>query len=198
MNAIFPPEAPITVRRWHSVIEEIESEGGRIVEPVLRRVVVAAVINNPLAGKWQEDLAVLIDAGETLGAELIRRAKDLLGMPVTSYGKAGIVGVDGELEHLSAVLHPKFGQPVRAAVDGVAILQSTKKRGAAGVPVDVPLSHIKAILIRSHFDAVTFAIPDAPLPREMVICLAVSGGARAHQRVGGLTETEAVGRDGMH
>ena len=197
MNALFPTDAPISVRRWHSVIEDIEVEGGRAVEPVLRRVVVAAVINNPLVGEWQEDLTVLIDAGEALGAELMLRAKDLLGMPVTSYGKAGIVGVDGELEHLSAVLHPKFGHPVRSAVDGVAILQSTKKRGAAGVGVDVPLSHIKAMMIRSHFDAITFSVPDAPLPKELVICLAVSGGPRAHQRVGGLTETAAVGEDGM-
>lgn len=197
MNASFPPGGPITVRRWHIVIEDIETEGGRSLDPVLRRVVVAAVINNPLVGQWQEDLTVLIDAGETLGAELMRRAKDLLGMPVTSYGKAGIVGVDGELEHLAAVLHPKFGHPVRSAVDGVAILQSTKKRGAPGVAVDIPLSHVKAMMIRSHFDATTFAVPDAPLPNELVICLAVSGGPRAHQRVGGLTETEAVGEDGM-
>jgi hypothetical protein len=181
------------VRRWHSSLEEIEVEGGRRIAPPLRRVVVAAVVTNPFAGRFEDDLTELIDLGELLSVELTARATALLGQPVTSYGKAGIVGTTGELEHLSAVLHPKFGQPLRKAVGGEAILQSTKKRGGPGVTIDIPLSHILEMRIRSHFDATTFMVPDAPLPHEMVICLAVAGGERAHQRVGGLTVAEAAG-----
>ena len=180
------------MRRWHSSLEEIELEGGRPVDPPLRRVVVAAVVANPLAGRYHDDLTDLIDLGERLSIELTGRAQALLGQPVTSYGKAGIVGTAGELEHLAAVLHPKFGQPLRKAVGGEAILQSTKKRGGPGVPIDIPLSHILEMRIRSHFDSTTFMVPDAPLPDEMVICLAVAGAERAHQRVGGLTLAQAV------
>jgi len=181
-----------TVRRWHSVVEEILVEGGRPVDPPLRRVVVAAVITNPQAGTFQDDLTELIDLGEELSVELTTRAQQLLGDPVTSYGKAGIVGTAGELEHLAAVLHPKFGQPLRAAVGGVAILQSTKKRAAPGASIDIPLSHIQDMRIRSHIDSTTFMVPDAPLPGEMVICLAVANGERPHQRVGGMTVKDST------
>lgn len=182
----------VTVRRWHSAIEEICMEGGRPVDPPLRRVVVSAVVTNLLAGKFQDDLSELIDLGETLSIELVTRAQQLLGDRITSYGKAGIVGTAGELEHLAAVLHPKFGQPLRAAVGGVAILQSTKKRAGPGATIDIPLSHILEMRIRSHIDSTTFMVPDAPLPDEMVICLAVAGGPRPHQRVGGITVEDAT------
>jgi len=180
------------VRRWHSAVEEILTEGGRAVDPPLVRVVVSAVVSNPMAGAFYEDLSELIDLGEALSAQMVNRAQRLLAAPITSYGKAGIVGTAGEIEHLAAVLHPKFGQPLRAAVGGVAILASTKKRGLPGSTIDIPLSHILNMRVRSHFDSTTFMVPDAPLPDEMVICLAVAGGERPHQRVGGMTVADAT------
>lgn len=197
MNSPSAPHSAVSVRRWHSVIEEIEIEGGKPLATPLRRVIVAAVITNPFAGTWADDLEQLIEIGAVLGTQLARRATALLGQPATSFGKAGIVGVQGELEHLAAVLHPKFGHSVRAMVGGNSILQSTKKRSVAGASIDIPFSHITAMMIRSHVDATTFSVPDAPLPNEMLICLALAGGERAHQRVGGLTEADAKGEDGM-
>ncbi|GAB3306884.1 amino acid synthesis family protein [Epidermidibacterium keratini] len=179
-----------TVRRWHSQIEEIEYEGGRRVDPPHRRVIVAAVVANPYAGQWQDDLSELIDLGEQLSAELTARAQALLGNPVRAFGKAAIVGSAGEIEHVSAVVHPRFGQPLRAATDGAALLQSIKKRGGPGTVVDVPLSHYRDMAVRSHFDSTSVMVPDAPLPDEMVIALAVADGPRAHQRIGGKTEAD--------
>ena len=113
--------------KWVTFSEEILSEGGRELEKPLRRVAVAAVLKNPYAGEYSEDISELIDAGEWLATELMVRAKAALGGPVEAYGKGGIVGEKGELEHVAALLHPKFGAPVRAAADGVSILPSVKK-----------------------------------------------------------------------
>ena len=107
--------------------------------------------------RWSDDLAELIDFGEYLGDELTRRCQEVLGEPVEAYGKGGIVGEHGELEHVAAVLHPKFGAPTRERVGGVSILPSVKKRAAMGATLDIPVHHIKAMLVRSHFDAVTIA-----------------------------------------
>jgi hypothetical protein len=188
----------VTIRKWATFIEEVHEEGGKPLARPLRRVAVAVVVKNPYAGQNPDDLAELIDLGEVLGDELMRRCQEALGSPVEAYGKGGIVGEAGELEHVAAVLHPKFGAPTRGRVGGVSILPSVKKRGAMGATLDVPVHHIKAMLVRSHFDAITISIPDAPASDELVLALAVTDGGRPHARVGGLRAEDAVGDDGLH
>ena len=143
-------------------------------------VAVAVVCSNPYAGRWSDDLTELIDLGEVLGDELMRRCQEALGGPVESYGKGGIVGEHGELEHVAAVLHPKFGAPTRGRVGGVSILPSVKKRAAMGATLDIPLHHIKAMLVRSHFDAMSITRPRR------------SGRRRAAPRPGGRRRRPAV------
>lgn len=188
----------ILIRKWATFREEILSDGGRDLERPLRRVAVAAVASNPFAGRWSDDLAELIDLGEYLGDELMRRCQEALGEPVEAYGKGGIVGEHGELEHIAAVLHPKFGAPTRSRVGGVSILPSVKKRGAMGATLDIPVHHIKAMLVRSHFDAVTIQVPDAPGADELLLALAVTNAGRPHARVGGLLAADVIGEDGLH
>ena len=188
----------VEVRKWVTFSEEIHEEGGRALDRPLRRVAVAAVLKNPYADGWSENIDTLVDAGEWLATELMERAKAALDSPVEAYGKGGIVGERGELEHVAALLHPKFGAPVRAAAGGVSILPSVKKRGAMGASLDIPVHHIKAMLIRSHFDAMTIAVPDAPASDELVLALAVTDGGRPHARVGGLKAEDAIGEDGLH
>lgn len=187
----------VEVRKWVTFVEEIHAEGGRPLATPLRRAAVAAVLKNPYAGAWSEDISQLIDAGETLGDELMRRCKEALGRPVEAYGKGGIVGEQGELEHVAAVLHPKFGAPVRGLVGGVSILPSVKKRGAMGAHLDIPVHHVKAMLVRSHFDAMEICVPDAPASDELLVALAVTSSGRPHARVGGLRAEDAVGTDGL-
>jgi hypothetical protein len=188
----------IRFRKWVTFSEDIVSDGGRELERPLRRVAVAVVCSNPYAGRWSDDLSELIDLGEVLGDELMRRCQEALGGLVESYGKGGIVGEHGELEHVAAVLHPKFGAPTRGRVGGVSILPSVKKRAAMGASLDVPLHHIKAMLVRSHFDAMSITVPDAPGADELLLALAVADGGRPFARVGGLLAEDAVGEDGLH
>jgi len=188
----------ITIRKWATFIEELHQEGGKALARPLRRAAVAVVVRNPYAGTNPDDVSELIDFGEFLGEELTRRVKEALGTPVEAYGKGGIVGEAGELEHVAACLHPKFGAPTRGAVGGVSILPSVKKRGAMGASLDIPVHHIKAMLIRSHFDAMTISVPDAPASDEILLALAVSDGGRPHARVGGLKAEDAIGEDGLH
>ena len=187
----------ILIRKWVTFREEILSDGGRDLGRPLRRVAVAAVVTNPYAGRWSDDLAELIDLGEYLGDELMRRCQEALAEPVEAYGKGGIVGEQGETEHVAALLHPKFGAPVRAAAGGVSILPSVKKRGAMGAHLDIPVHHIKAMLVRSHFDAMEICVPDAPATDEIVVAVAVTNGGRPHARVGGLKAEDVVGEDGL-
>jgi hypothetical protein len=187
----------IHIRKWATLREEILSDGGRELAHPLRRVAVAAVVTNPYAGRWSDDLSELIDLGEHLGDELMRRCQETLVEPVASYGKGGIVGEHGELEHVAAVLHPKFGAPTRGRVGGVSILPSVKKRAAMGASLDIPLHHIKAMLVRSHFDAMSITVPDAPGADELLLALAVANAGRPFARIGGLAEADAVGEDGL-
>ena len=177
----------------------MRAEAGRPVDPPIRRVVTAAVLANPFAGGYTEDLTELIDASVELSAELSRIAVAALdGRPVHSYGKGGIAGIDGELEHVAAMLHPKFGAPLREAVGGgTAIIPSAKKRGGPGVTLDVPLHYKDAAFVRTHFDAVELRIVDAPADDELVIAVGLTDGGRPLPRVGGLTVEEAVGEDGL-
>ncbi len=187
----------IEIRKWVSSVEEVLSDGERGLARPVRRVVLAAVVRNPYAGRWSEELDLLIDAGEFLATQFMTRAQALLERPVEAYGKGGIVGERGELEHVAALLHPKFGRPTRELSGGVSILPSVKKRGGQGATIDIPVHHKKAMMIRSHFDSVEFRVPDAPAADEIVVALAVTDGSRPHPRVGGLRAEDAEGRDGL-
>ncbi len=187
------------IRKIVSIVDETRLEAGREVEPPIRRVVTAAVLTNPFAGRYAEDLGVLIDASVDLSAALASEAvAHLGGRDVHSYGKGGIVGMAGELEHIAAMLHPKFGAPLREACGGgKAIIPSSKKRGGPGTPLDVPLHYKDAAFVRSHFDAIELRVVDAPADDEMVIAVAVTDGGRPFPRVGGLLVDEIVGEDGL-
>src|SRR5262249_51243958 len=143
------------IRKLLTIIEETHREAGQEIRPPTRKAAAVAVIGNPCAGKLPEDLGELVALGEMLGGLLGERAVRALGiMPgqAHSYGKAAIVGEDGELEHAAAILHPNLGAPLRAAVEhGAALVPSAKKRGGMGTPIDVPLGHKDAAYVRSHF-----------------------------------------------
>ncbi len=189
------------VRKFVTIVEETAMEGGKKVDPPTRKAAALAVIKNPFAGKYVEDLEPLIDTGEALGGILGKKAVEALGIPAKnteSYGKAAIVGVDGELEHAAAILHPKFGTPLREAVGGgKAIIPSTKKMGGPGTEIDVPLHYKDAAFVRSHFDAMTVRIPDAPRSDEIVVAVVVTDSGRPHPRIGGLKKKEAKKGDGL-
>jgi hypothetical protein len=190
-------EGSITIRKWVTQVEEVLSDGLRPAPRPIRRVVVAVVIGNPYAGRWSDNLELLEVAGEQLATTFMTRALTLLDGHVEAYGKGGIVGENGEIEHIAALLHPRFGQPTRALCEGVSILPSVKKRGGQGATIDIPVHHKKAMMIRSHFDSVEFRVPDAPAANEIVVALAVSDGPRPHPRVGGLRAEDAEGSDGL-
>jgi len=189
------------IRKIVTIVEETRTEMGRAIDPPTRRAAAVAVIENPFAGRYVEDLADLIDIGEELGDLLARRAVEALGVEgseVESYGKAAAVGENGELEHAAAILHPKLGAPVRKALGkGAALIPSSKKRGGPGVALDVPLGHKDAAFVRSHFDGMEVRIADAPRANEIVVAVAVTDSGRPLPRVGGLTTAEIKGVDGL-
>lgn len=189
------------IRRIVTIVEETLIEGGRPVDPPVRRAAAIAVIRNPHAGAYVEDLSDLMDVGEELGALLPRRAVDALGIPgeaVHSFGKAAAVGAEGELEHAAAILHPKLGAPFRDVLKkGAALIPSSKKRGRPGIPFDIPLGHKDAAKVRSHFDGMEVIVPDAPRDDEIAVAIAVTDGGRPHPRVGGLRLDQVKGEDGL-
>ncbi len=189
------------IRKLLLVVEETVREGGEDVHPPTRKAAALAVIENPYAGRHAADLAQLVDLGEMLGRLLGERAAAALGVPpgiAQSYGKAAIVGEDGELEHAAAILHPKRGAPLRAAVGGgAALVPSAKKRGGMGATIDVPLGHKDAAFVRSHFDAMEIRVPDAPRRDEIVVAIVVTDAGRPHPRIGGLQASEIEGKDGL-
>ena len=187
------------IKRLFTVIDEIQQEGGRALAQPLKRVAAAAVIHNPLAGAYHEDLSELMDIGEQLGQILGERAVAALGDDRPhSYGKAAIVGMAGEREHAAALLHPKLGAPLRKAVNGgKAIIPSSKKMGGPGTVIDIPLHYKDAMFVRSHFDGMELRIEDAPRADEIVVIIAVTNGGRPHPRVGGLELADAKGEDGL-
>jgi len=187
------------IRKIVTTVEEIRYEGFSDVQPPIHKVAVSAVIKNPFAGKYQEDLSDLIDIGEWLGDYLTKEAVKILGEgKVHSYGKAAIIGLDGELEHGAAILHPKLGKPARDAIGGgKAIIPSAKKAGAAGTAIDVPLHYKDAAFVRTHYEAMEVRIPDAPNRDEIVVALVYTDGGRPHPRIGGLQVSEIKGEDGL-
>lgn len=189
------------LRKLIVAVEETRREMGKDVAPPTRKAAAVAVIENPFAGKFADNLDPLIDIGEELGDVLGRRAVEALGIKANraeSYGKAAIVGEGGELEHAAAILHPKLGKPLRAAVEkGAALVPSAKKMGGIGSAIDVPLGHKDAAYVRSHFDGMEIRVADAPRANEIVVAVVVTDSGRPLPRVGGLTKDKIEGKDGL-
>jgi len=189
------------IRKLIVQVDEVRKEMGQTIDPPTRRAVAIAVIDNPYAGRYSENLDELIAIGEELGALLGQKAVQALGIEPSaaqSYGKAAIVGENGELEHAAAILHPKLGAPLRVAVEkGAALVPSAKKRGTLGTAIDVPLGHKDAAFVRSHFDAIEARVSDAPRANEIVVAVAVTDSGRPLARIGGLQAHEAKGEDGL-
>ncbi|MDB5827675.1 MAG: peptide synthetase [Variovorax sp.] len=189
------------IRKLVIQVDEVRKEMGQTIDPPTRRAVAIAVIENPYAGRYSENLDELIAIGEELGALLGQKAVAALGIApgdAESYGKAAIVGEAGELEHAAAILHPKLGAPLRIAVEkGAALVPSSKKRGTLGTAIDVPLGHKDAAFVRSHFDAIEARVSDAPRANEIVVAVAVTDSGRPLPRIGGLKASEIKGEDGL-
>jgi hypothetical protein len=200
----------IEIRRIHSHVEDIHHEFGPVAATPLRRGAIAAVLANPFAGRHEPNLMPMMDALGAVGLEMARRlhaAMDVAVERIEGYGKGAIVGAAGELEH-GAMWHVPGGyamrellgfQEARAGRPGnaLAIVPSTKKVGPPGAALDVPLTHINASYVRSHFDAIEVRVPGAPAADELVFILAMSTGPRVHARVGGLKPAEIAKWDGL-
>lgn len=191
----------MNIRKLVIVTEQIHVEARRALDKPITRAAAIAVIANPYAARFAEDLTELIDIGEQLGGLLGERAAAALpggAATVEGYGKGAIVGMGGELEHAAAILHPKLGKPFRDAVGGgKAIIPSAKKMGTPGTVLDVPTHFKDAAFVRSHFDAMEIRVQDAPRDDELVVALVVTDGGRPHARVGGLRKEEAKLEDGL-
>ena len=189
------------IRKTQVVVETTHSDIGRELTAPTRKAAALAVIDNPFAGKFTENLDGLMDIGAELGGLLGEMCVDALGIKpeqAESYGKAAIVGENGEWEHAAAILHPKLGAPLRKAVEkGAALVPSVKKLGGQGARIDVPLGHKDAAYVRSHFDGMEVGLADAPRANEIVVVVAVTDSGRPFPRVGGLTTDDAVGEDGL-
>ena len=189
------------IRKIIVQVDEVLLEMGQPVKPPTRRALAMAVIANPYAGRYSENLDELIAIGEELGGLLGDKCVQALGIApgaAQSYGKAAIVGEGGELEHAAAILHPKLGAPLRKAVEkGAALVPSAKKIGGLGAAIDVPLGHKDAAFVRSHFDAMEARVSDAPRTHEIVVAVVVTDSGRPLPRIGGLQVSEIVGQDGL-
>lgn len=189
------------IRKLIVEVEETRMEMGKAVTPSVRKALAMAVIENPYAGRYVENLDELVAIGEELGGLLGERCVQALGIEpgqAQSYGKAAIVGEGGELEHAAAILHPKLGAPLRKAVEkGAALVPSSKKLGGLGTAIDVPLGHKDAAYVRSHFDAMEARVGDAPRANEIVVAVVVTDSGRPLARIGGLQASEIKGEDGL-
>ena len=168
-------------------VDEVHREMNRDITPPACKALAAGVFQNPYAGNYVEDLEPLYDLGAEIGGLLARRAVESLGVKpgeIQSYGKGAVIGTDGEIEHAAAILHPRFGKPVReAVVKGDDIIPSTKKMGGPGSVLVLPITNKDSIWSFDHMDAMEISIPDAPKPDEMLIAVAVSSGGRPLARV---------------
>lgn len=191
----------LNIRKTAVWVEETHIEMGKEIAPPTRKAVAVAVIANPFAGAFADDLTPLMDMGAELGALLGERCVAALGITpdaAESYGKAAMVGENGELEHAAAILHPKLGAPLRQAVEkGAALVPSSKKMGGPGQDLDVPLGHKDAAYVRSHFDGIEVRMNDAPRRDEILVAVAVTDSGRPLPRVGGLDHKDAEGKDGL-
>jgi hypothetical protein len=190
----------VQIRKRVLLVEEIFHEGGPVASKPLRRAAALVVIRNPYAGGYVEKIDDFMDDLKPLGLEMARSLVAALGgdpKVVEGYGKGGIVGAAGEIEH-GALWHVTGGYAMRAVLGGAkAIVASTKKVGGPGARLDIPVTHINASYVRSHFDAMEVGIADAPRADEILLALVMTTGARVHARVGGLKASEIKGEDGL-
>jgi hypothetical protein len=187
------------IRKLFTVVEEIRAEGDRLLDVPLRKIAIVTVIPNPFAGRHVEDLAPLVEASVGLGRSMMAELHAALrGEAAESYGKAAIVGLEGEQEHGVACLTTPFGNVLREAVGGgKAWISSMTKRAAPGATIDVPLAHKDALYVRSHYDGMTLTLPDAPLPDEIAVIACVATGGRPEARLGGLAASDIRRHDGL-
>jgi hypothetical protein len=190
----------VDVRRIVLISEEIFHDGGPRAAKPPRRGVIGALVKNPYAGRYEADITPMMEALKPLGLDLTRRLVDALGgdpKAIEAYGKGAIVGSGGELEH-GALWHVPGGYSMREILGNAkAIVPSTTKVGGVGARIDIPLHHINAAYVRSHFDAIEFCAADGPRDNEIAFILAMSTGGRVHARVGGLQVHEIKGEDGL-
>ena len=189
------------IRKWFTYVEDtLATEAGALADgdPV-RKIVVAAAIHNPYAARYSEGLDQIVRGSARLGLEFGCRVRAAAGgQPIESYGKACLVGADGEYEHGNAFLTQVFADPVREAVGGgKSWIPSTGKRAAPGASIDIPLAHKDALYVRSHYDTVTVSFTDAPAPDEVVTIFAFATRGRLHARLGGLAADAVEGKDGL-
>lgn len=189
----------LKIRKRQMMIEEIFHEGGPVVDTSLKRGAVVAVIANPFAGRYEPDIQPFMEDLRPLGLEMAQDLAAALGGAdgIEGYGKASLVGTAGELEH-GALWHAPGGYAMREVLGGAkAIVPSSKKVSAAGARIDVPVTHIDASYVRSHFDSIEVGMNDAPRTDEMMVVLVMTTGARIHNRAGGLEASEIKGEDGL-
>ena len=190
----------IKLRKMVVSVEETWHEGGPVADSPLRKAACLAVIENPYAGRYEEDIAGFMDDLKPLGVEMANKLIEALGgnaSDIKGYGKGAIVGEAGEIEH-GALWHVPGGYSMRESIEeSMAIVPSTKKVGAPGTRLDIPLTHTHAAYVRSHFDAMEVGVNDAPRANEMIVALVMSTGARVHNRAGGLDAADVKGEDGL-
>jgi len=186
----------IVIRRSFVIVEERREEAGRVADRPLRRVAAVAVVENPYAGRYVEDLKPMIDGSVRLGRDMAELALAGLGQhEVQSYGKGGVVGLAGEQEHANALLTTAFANPIRDAIGGGdAWISSFTKKGGPGTLIDIPMNHKDDVYVRSHYDGMSVVLPDAPMPDEVAVIFCVANGGRLNARVGGLTHDEVMAR----
>jgi hypothetical protein len=189
------------IRKWYTQIDDtLANESGELAdgEP-LRKIVIAAAVHNPYAGRFSQNLDELVEPSPALGREFARRIEALIGDGhIESYGKACLVGSAGEYEHGNAFLTSVFAQPIRDALGGgKSWVPSSGKRGPVNTVIDVPLAHKDALYVRSHYDTMTCLFPDAPNADEVLVIFAFASRGRLHARLGGLKASEIKGEDGL-
>jgi hypothetical protein len=190
----------IVVRKWLTVVEQTERDGGRPAPegaPPLVKAAAVAIISNPYAGRYAEDLGQLVEFSGGLAQKLVARGLAALGGPAESCGKAAIIGIAGEQEHGVACLGTPVGDAIRGGIDGNTWVSSTTKVAAPGASIDVPLAYKRALFVRSHYDTITVTLPDGPRPDEIAVILAFASRGRLHHRVGGLAKEDATKGDGL-
>lgn len=189
------------IRKWFLQIEDtLAGETGQAADgAALRKIVIAAAIHNPYAGRYEPDLSAFIEPSPKLGEEFGRRIREAAaGQKIESYGKACLVGIDGEYEHGNALLTNPAANPIRDALGGgKSWVPSTGKRGGPGTVIDVPLAHKDALYVRSHYDTVSAMFSDAPNRDELLIIWAFATRGRLNARLGGLKAGEIKGQDGL-
>jgi hypothetical protein len=188
----------LSIRKWVTCIEEVHDDGGPPADPPLVKAAVAALVRNPYAGRWSDDLDELLEGSVPLSRELVARCSAALGgAQAEGCGKGAVVGMAGEQEHGVACLTTPFGDAMREGIDGTTWVTSTTKVAAAGTPLDVPLAYKRALFVRAFYDTITVAIPDGPRPDEIAVIAAMSTRGRVHHRVGGLALADVTAGDGL-